>query len=280
MEAADFGDQSVTQDNKVLFFRGNILVQVTLERISGMTGAEMRRLAELLPEPAQGVSRNLPPIAKELPRAQLVAGSEQYIVGPVAMAALGTPAPGELVDFNRGAEMVTGRYAGNNGGSTLAIVAYPTPQMASGILGNYLQAVPFAPGQNLDRAKLAERARSGAPVSFNSATTAGGAAITLRRSGPLLIVISGEMPAGEAQTLAESINYQVDVTWNERTSLGANNPGPLIVGTIILSGIIVAFAIIAGVAFGGFRILMKRLFPDRVFDRPEDMEVIRLNLRD
>jgi hypothetical protein len=150
--------------------------------------------------------------------------------------------------------------------------------MASGILGNYVQAVAFAPDQNLDRAKLAERAHSGAPVSF---TTASGASITLRRSGPLLICISGDMPTGEAQTLAESINYQVDVTWNERTSMGAdNNPGPLIVGTIVLSGVIIAFAIIAGIAFGGFRILMKRLFPDRFFDRPEDMEVIRLNLRD
>jgi hypothetical protein len=37
-------------------------------------------------------------------------------------------------------------------------------------------------------------------------------------------------------------------------------------------------AIVAGVAFGGFRILMKRLFPDRLFDRPEQMEFISLHL--
>ena len=37
-------------------------------------------------------------------------------------------------------------------------------------------------------------------------------------------------------------------------------------------------AIVAGVAFGGLRILMKRLFPDRVFDRPEQMEFISLRL--
>jgi hypothetical protein len=35
---------------------------------------------------------------------------------------------------------------------------------------------------------------------------------------------------------------------------------------------------VAGVAFGGFRILMKRLFPDRLFDRPEQMEFISLHL--
>jgi len=33
-----------------------------------------------------------------------------------------------------------------------------------------------------------------------------------------------------------------------------------------------------GVAFGGVRILVKRLFPDRVFDRPEQMEFISLRL--
>jgi hypothetical protein len=32
------------------------------------------------------------------------------------------------------------------------------------------------------------------------------------------------------------------------------------------------------VAFGGIRILMKRWYPDRVFDRPEHMEFISLRL--
>jgi hypothetical protein len=36
--------------------------------------------------------------------------------------------------------------------------------------------------------------------------------------------------------------------------------------------------VVAGVAFGGIRILMKRWYPDRVFDRPEQMEFISLRL--
>jgi hypothetical protein len=32
------------------------------------------------------------------------------------------------------------------------------------------------------------------------------------------------------------------------------------------------------VAFGGIRILMKRWYPDKVFDRPEQMEFISLRL--
>jgi hypothetical protein len=52
----------------------------------------------------------------------------------------------------------------------------------------------------------------------------------------------------------------------------------LILNIVILCGILGGLAIIAGVAFGGFRILMKRLYPDKVFDRPEHMEFISLHL--
>ena len=41
-----------------------------------------------------------------------------------------------------------------------------------------------------------------------------------------------------------------------------------------------AVSLVAGLAFGGFRILMKRIFPDRVFDRPDDREIISLHLGD
>jgi hypothetical protein len=43
-------------------------------------------------------------------------------------------------------------------------------------------------------------------------------------------------------------------------------------------GILFAFAVVVGVAFGGVRILVKRFFPDRVFDRRQDVEIIRLDL--
>ena len=35
-----------------------------------------------------------------------------------------------------------------------------------------------------------------------------------------------------------------------------------------------------GLAFGGFRLAMKRVFPNKVFDRPEQMEIIALHLSD
>ena len=52
----------------------------------------------------------------------------------------------------------------------------------------------------------------------------------------------------------------------------------LILNIVILCAILAGFAIIAGIAFGGIRILMKRFYPDKVFDRPEHMEFISLHL--
>jgi predicted small integral membrane protein len=50
------------------------------------------------------------------------------------------------------------------------------------------------------------------------------------------------------------------------------------VNVIILCFIIIGFALVAGVAFGGIRILARRLFPDRVFNRAENREFISLHL--
>ena len=59
-----------------------------------------------------------------------------------------------------------------------------------------------------------------------------------------------------------------------------DNVANLIVGVIILAGIILGMSIVAGIAFGGFRVAIKRFFPDKVFDRPEQMEIIALHLTD
>jgi len=52
------------------------------------------------------------------------------------------------------------------------------------------------------------------------------------------------------------------------------------VNIIILCAILIAFAGIAGLAFGGIRVLVKRILPEKIFDRPEGMEFIALHLSD
>jgi hypothetical protein len=52
----------------------------------------------------------------------------------------------------------------------------------------------------------------------------------------------------------------------------------MIVGAIEGTAVICLFAVIAGIGFGGFRLVMKRFLPDRVFDRSSTMQVLQLGL--
>ena len=47
---------------------------------------------------------------------------------------------------------------------------------------------------------------------------------------------------------------------------------------LVLAIIIFGFAVIGGLVFGGFRILLRKLFPNRFADPTEDREFIRLNI--
>jgi len=46
----------------------------------------------------------------------------------------------------------------------------------------------------------------------------------------------------------------------------------------IFTGLFLGIATAVGVAFGGFRVIIKRLFPGKVFDRPQDIEVLQMGL--
>jgi hypothetical protein len=47
-----------------------------------------------------------------------------------------------------------------------------------------------------------------------------------------------------------------------------------------LTGFLLLVTLVAGISFGGVRYLAKKFLPWAVFDRPSQMEIIRLNLSD
>ena len=166
------------------------------------------------------------------------------------------PFPANLVEFERGAEVAQGQYNSGQGTATLTLISYPTPQIA----GERLRAMDAAHPQSQDGAT--------SPLFLT------------KRSGPLVAIVTGAISMREAKSLLASVNYDAEVTWNQRTGLSPrDNVGTLLVGVILLTGIILGLALVAGIAFGGIRILAKRLFPDRIFDRSRDVEIIELKLR-
>src|SRR5205807_7756576 len=61
------GDRASSLNNRVLFYRGNVLVDAVFKRLTAMSAAELRELSSTLPLPS-GSSRNLPSLPSYLPR--------------------------------------------------------------------------------------------------------------------------------------------------------------------------------------------------------------------
>ena len=246
------GDQAASLNERVLFYRGNILIDAVFERLSAMSAAELRELAASLPLPP-GETRNLPVLHAYLPRPSFIRNSAKYVLGPVTLERVNSPISADLVDFSRGAEVVLGNYNASAGEATLILISYPTPQIAADHLRRIEAAFRNPPG--------------------NAAAT------YEKRTGPIVVVAEGPLSVSEAKSLLASVNYDADVTWNENTFFSKkDNLANLLVNVIILCFIIIGFALVVGIAFGGVRILAKRIFPERVFDRPQDVEFISLHL--
>jgi hypothetical protein len=245
------GDQASSLNERVLFYRGNILVDAVFDRLSAMSAAELRELSSLLPRPPNA-GGNLPGLPAYLPKESYVKNTAKYVVGPIALERVGALLPPQYVDFSKGAEVALGEYTASGGEASLMLVSYPTPQIAAA----QFKEIESAQREN----KLADFA--------------------IRRTGPILVLASGSISPSDAQSLVSLVNYEADVTWNEKTPSRRDNAANLIVGVILLAAIVCGLSIVAGVAFGGFRIAIKRLLPGKVFDRPDQMEIIALHLSD
>lgn len=250
MKTEEIGTKAASANNRVLFFRSNVLVEANFDRISAMSASELRDLAAVLPA-AQGPADNLPNLPEYLPKKDAVENSAKYVLGPQASLAARLPLTPEQVNFDFQPEVLTQDYTSKDGDLTLTLLKYPTPQIA---------------GQRL-------RALQGAQK--------GASSFLERRTGPILEVVSGAIGSSEARDLINSVNYEAEVTWSEATSVTPrNNIGNLILAVFALIGIILLISIIFGVFFGGIRIAAKRFFPNKVFDRPEEMEIIQLHLEE
>lgn len=253
MAPVQIGDAAASNNERVLFFKGNLLVDVKLDKVTPMSAGELRELADDLPKPS-GNTANLPTVMNYLPKQGLVENSTKYVVGPVGLAKIGSLLTPGVVDFSTGAEIASAQYKTGEGEATLQLISYPTPAVAG--------------------AKL--RAIEGFhPTAVNGLE----AKLYAKRTGPLVAVVTGDVSGSEAKTLLASVNYDADITWNQNTFFDKkNNLGYLLVNIVMLIGIILGLMIVAGVVFFGFRVTMKKYFPDRFFDKPEDVEIIRLNL--
>jgi len=239
-----------------------VLVDAVFDKMSVMSASQLRVLAGLLPQ-GEGSKGNPPSLPAYLPKRALETNTTKYILGPVALDRVGSPLPTSLVDFKAGAEVVMARYAATVGTATLMLIEYPTPQIAA------------ERQRQIDATHQATQQRPGV------ASIVDVGPFFDARTGPIIVIAAGPLSKSEARSLMSSISYEADVTWNENTYVNKkDNMANFLFNAIILCGIVVGLALVAGIAFGGLRVLVKRFFPDSVFDRREAMEIISLHLED
>jgi hypothetical protein len=207
------------------------------------TARATESLADLMSGNIVGRSRKAP-VSSWLPPDNLVPGTEKY-----TFAANGLDRTIRIdaskLGFEDSVEVATARYSIDGRAAQLVLLLYPTQQVAK---------------------KHADRwdAESPADAAFR------------KRRGPLLAFVRGTDDPEVAAAILDAVNYESQVTWNEpRPDISL---GQVIVTIFTFIGIALVFTLVAGVGFGGFRVFVKKRYPNKLFDRAQDVEIIQLKL--
>jgi hypothetical protein len=262
----EVGFGGVFDGTRVLFWQSATLVDATFDHLTGMSAAELRELAGSLPM-ADGGAGVPPPLPGYLPQVGLDPQSTRYALGPIGYVRGGGLLPSSLVDFNRGAEVLTAQYSGRDGDGSLTLMEYPTPQLAA----NRASAVAaFLAAGNTPATQWSTQLAASSPAALQS-----------RRSGPLLAMSSGNFSAEAARKLISGVNYNADVTWNHPQGYVSevSKTAKLLVGIITLTAILGGAALLLGIFLGGGRALYRRL-RGKPASTLADAEFISLHLRE
>jgi hypothetical protein len=254
MEHAAAASHSSISNDRALMLIGNLVVETRGSELPKHASDLNALVTTITPKASDGP---LPTLTEHLPVNGFVDRSDKYVLGPVALNEFFPVAHDDWLGFYAGAEAEIAKYRVNGRELTLVLADFPTPQSAQKRLFDLQRDLHVNPPD-------------GSGVA---------APIFARRAITMIAIVSGARDQAEANALLDQIQSGAEVTWSEPTfRFKEPTIGTMIVGAIEGTGVICLFAIIAGIGFGGFRVLTKRLLPDRVFDRSSTMQVLQLGL--
>jgi len=261
----EIGNGATSNHNRVLFWKGATVVDATFSHISPESASEMREIADKLPLPT-GSKAVPPPILSFLPQASLDGQTTHYALGPAGYAGSGGVLPPSLIGFDTDAETVTANYSLASGPATLTIIDYPTPQIAAAKeteIRAYIQA--------------GSKAKPPWPKPL---TDSDAASLEVRKSGVLVILVSGDAIPDESHRLIETVHYEAQLmSVPQPMQSEVAKTGQLLLGiaSIVIVGSLAA--ILLGFFLGGGRALY-RLARGRPISSMYDTEFIHIDLRE
>lgn len=210
---------AVTTSDGVIFTYGNYLLQFTG---SIPPQADLEQLYDQLPLLEQS---SMPLVLDALPTQGLIPNSERYILGPVSLQRFEPSIPPSVAAFHFDAEAQTGQYQTPKGKMTLAIFSYPSASIAK--------------EQYPEFAKL-----PGAVA---------------KRAGPMIAVTVNPPDADAAERVLAQVKYASSVTMNQMPPVNGKQVGGMILSIMMLAGIILFICVVAGIGFGTFRVVFRKL---------------------
>ena len=193
----EIGTGGASDKNHVLFWKGNTVVDAKFSHVGPMSAGELRELAKNLPMP-QGNKALNPPIIGALPQGSMERQTMHFAQGPAGYAGAGGVLPAELVGFDKDAEAVTANYSLSSGPAVLTLIDYPTPQIAEA---------------QEKRIRDYIKAGSGAQPPFTKALQdSDQASLEVRRSGPIVALVSGDAIPDESHKLIAQVHYSAELT--------------------------------------------------------------------
>jgi hypothetical protein len=251
------GAYSGVSASRALIVVGEMLVDLAVpEKQARPKDAELKQLATALSKIAD--TTPYPEIGQHLPEPGRIHGSEHYVLGPASLARFAPIGTDDWVGFDHSAEAMVARYKVAGKEETLLIASYPTHQIAAMEFQNMLRRFTFDPP---------------GPVPPGQTVLFG------KRISSLIAVVAGADSKESANIVLDQINYENSVTWDEpKQTLTEPSINTMIVGAFLGTGAIMMLAIAAGIGFGGFRLLVKIVLPNKVFDRDKQIEILQLGI--
>jgi hypothetical protein len=247
-----FGSAS---SDRALIVIGDLLVDVTAKQ-KRPSDADLKQLADLLYKLSDHTP--FPSISAHLPEQGRVKRSEHYVLGPHALAQFIPIATDDWIGFDYSAEAIVARYRIANKDASLLLVSYPTQQIAADKFALMLRRFVFDPPGE---------------VPPNQTVLFG------KRVSSLVAIVVGAPSREAASTLLDQVQYGSEVTWDEpKQSYTEPSFTNMIAGAFLGAGAITVMAIVAGIGFGGIRLLFKVFLPNKVFDRENQIEILQLGI--
>jgi len=205
--------------------------------------AAAESVAHVISQNIFGSSRK-PPVSTHLPPENLIQGTERYVLDPSGIARTLDLDPQSL-GFGDSVEVATADYRVNGKTAHLVLLMYPTQQLAK---------------------KYEDQWAAGSPD--DSAFR--------KRVSALIAIVRGSHDPAASKAILDGVNYETQVTWDQpRPDISMRD---VILTIFSFIGVALLFTVVVGLSFGGIRVFVKSRYPDRVFDRAEDMEIIQLKL--